>query len=145
MLVVALLGLGVRQRALEVVERGQQLGRHAAHAVARCLLHALGVLLAHVLELGRLAQREVLPVGLRRRLWRLRRGVLGKGLLVGQGLARRGLIHGGLLRSDVALVGHRLLALVHDLGVDDVLLGGRAVARRAVGRRALGLGLLLGT
>src|SRR6476620_1172803 len=138
MLLVALLGLGVHQGALEVVERRQQLRRDAAHAVARCLLDALSALLAQVLDLRRLAQRDVLPVGLRRLLGSL--GSRGRG----RGLTRRGLLRGGLLLlDDVGLVGH-LLALVHDLGVDDVLLGGGAVGRRAVGRgSALGRGLLL--
>src|SRR4051812_14099535 len=145
MLGVGLLGLGVRQRTLEVVERGQQLGRDAAHAVARGLLHALSVLLAHVLELGRLAQREVLPVELGGLLGSLDGGVLGEGLLglSGGGLTRRGLLHGGFLRSDVALLAHGLLALVHDLGIDDVLLGRAAVLAGAVGR-GLGRRLLLG-
>src|SRR6476620_6031795 len=140
MLLVALLGLGVHQGALEVVERRQQLRRDAAHAVARCLLDALSALLAQVLDLRRLAQRDVLPVGLRRLLGSLR----GRGWGRARGLTRRGLLRGGLLLlDDVGLVGH-LLALVHDLGVDDVLLGGGAVGRRAVGRgSALGRGLLL--
>src|SRR3954452_8715417 len=155
-LLVGLLGLGGRQRALEVVERGQQLGHDALDALVvrerRVARHPLAV----VLEVGlrALGERQVLVALGRARaelveilLDALRRLLLFSGAVGGR---RRGggLVGHHLLLLDgqlLLLLGHGLPPLVHDLGVDDVLLGLRRFRRAVAGTVGLlGLGLLLG-
>src|SRR6185503_6785565 len=168
------LGLGGVERPREVVDRGQQLLRQLGDAASLGLRDVAARALAHVVELRHRAEVLVAVVGLGRGLGLRLRGLgdAGRGgvrLRAGRAVAavRRGHRRlrlgrrvdavggltpgrgaGGLLGrrrrgSGVALHGLGL-PLVHDLGVDDVLLLGlglRAVLGRAVAGGAL---LLLG-
>src|SRR5689334_14333123 len=136
--VVAVLGLGLggRQRALEVVERGQKLTREPRDAARLGDVDvALGAL-AHVVELGRRPQPLVLVVGL---LWR-RLGLDGLGLgglglhglrLLGNGLAHR-LVDGGRLTVlDVLLGAHDLPSSTTSASTTSSSTSGSAVAPSA--------------